>query len=374
MRSAFKNYRATSVWFFRDAIMRQWKYALLVVSTGLASTAAKVGAVSAILYFATHASKNETIQAFGYELDPRASMTPLVIASVVSASLYLLSAAFHYVERRATYASWGAHAEFCAIRALRALEDPKITQSGFRYSSDSGTFQRLVNGHANTTGRVLSIALGAFAPTITLLGALIVLLKISLMITLVLIGSMLILLPFHVLIYVRAARASEHSTSLAPAHAQAFRDLAAPIFGNQDTGQDSAPIDQQVNELFEQGPVRDYRDAYIKRFRCFAESELLIGVTAALAILVLVIGLGWWSLEHEQGWGILLAYLVTLQFAFGSIGTLIKRMASINRFYPEVSAYHEFDLARRGCPVPTLQDGAINAPSGSLDDDFDEID
>lgn len=370
MRSAFKNYRATSSWFFRDAILRQWRYALLVVCTGMASTVAKVGAVWAILYFATHASQNKAIHAFGYELDTRASMTPLVIASVVSASLYLLSAAFHYVERRATYASWGAHAEFCATRALQALGDPKITQSGFRHSSDSGSFQRLVNGHANTTGRVLSIALGAFAPSITLLGASVILLMISPMITLVLIGSMVILLPFHVLVYVRAAKASEHSTSLASAHAQAFRDFAAPVFANQ--GSDTIP--EQVNELFRGGPVREYRDAYIKRFRCFAESELLIGVTAALAILVLVIGLGWWSLEHEQGWGILLTYLVTLQFAFGSIGTLIKRMASINRFYPEVSAYHEFDLARRGFSVPTLEEGSKKTPSVFNDDDFDDID
>lgn len=372
MRAAFRSYRSTFAWFLRDAIVRQWRFGFLVVFTGLASTASKIGAVWAILYFATHASQNQPIQAFGYELDTRASMTPLIIASIVSAALYLLSATFHYIERRATYASWGAHAEFCAKRALKALSDPSMTNSGYRHSSDTGAFQRLVNGHANTTGRVLSIALGAFAPSITLVGAVVVLMAISPSITLVLLGVMVILLPFHALIYVRAAKASEHSTKLAPAHAQAFRDLAAPVFASSS---EPNKIDTQVDDLFAEGSVRDYRDAYIKRFRCFAESELLIGVTAALAILVLVIGLGWWSLEHEQGWGILLTYLITLQFAFGSIGTLIKRMASINRFYPEVSAYHEFDQARRGFSVPTLAaDSRANSAFETDPDDFDDID
>lgn len=371
MRAGFRSYRSTFVWFLRDAILRQWRFALLVVCSGLASTASKVGAVWVILNFATHASQNEPIHAFGYELDTRASMTPLVIASMVSASLYMLSAAFHYIERRATYASWGAHAELCAKRALKALNVPAMTRSGYRHSSATGTFQRLVNGHANTTGRVLSIALGAFTPSITLVGAVVVLLTISPSITLVLLGVMVTLIPFHALIYIRAAKASEHSTQLAPAHAQAFRDFAAPIFATPE----AVEVDTQVDDLFEHGPVRDYRDAYIKRFRCFAESELLIGVTAALAILVLVIGLGWWSLEHEQGWGILLAYLVTLQFAFGSIGTLIKRMASINRFYPEVSAYHEFDRARRGLPVPILADDSRATTAFETDpDDLDDFD
>ncbi|MBO6514339.1 MAG: hypothetical protein JJ974_10280 [Phycisphaerales bacterium] len=368
MRSAFQSYRSTAGWFFRDAILRHWTYAVLVVTTGLASTASKVGAVTVIVYFATHASQNEPIRVMGRELDPRDSMTPLVLASVVSASLYLLSAAFQYIERRGTYASWGAHAEVCAKRALLALDDPRVTLSGYRHSSDPGSFQRLVNGHANTTGRVLSIALGTFAPMLTLLGALAVMMFISPTITLVLLATMLILIPVHVFIYVRAAKASEQSTLLAPPHAQAFRDLAAPVFAQEQ----SDSVKEEVESLFESGPVRAYRDAYIKRFRCFAESELLIGITAALAILVLVIGLGWWSLEHEQGWGTLLTYLVTLQFAFGSIGTLIKRMASINRFYPEVSAYHEFDLARRGLQVAVNNSSPIQ--SITCDDDLDEID
>ena len=379
MRPAYKNYQATIAWFFRDAILRQWRFGLLIFLSGMASTVSKIGAIWIVVSFVTKASNNQIIEFMGRQLDPRGSMTPLIIVSAMSASLYLFSAVFQYIERRATYASWGAHAEFCAARSLRALKDSDLIRSGCRQCVDPIAFQRLVNGYANTTGRVLSIALGGIAPLITLLFALVVMLGISPAITLALLGAMAVLVPVHAIVYIRAARASEASMTLAGAHAKALREFAAPFFAKNATTGESIDasqvpqpgIDARVDAMYSAGPIREYRDSYIKRFRCFAETELLIGITAAIAILVLVIGLGWWSLSHERGWGALLAYLITLQFAFGSVGGLIKRMASTNRFYPEVSAYFEFDRARRGFSVPMPNTDLDTA--ASLPDDLDDF-
>ena len=351
----------------RDAVFRHWRFAVAILLTSIANTASKIGAIWVIFNFATKASENQSIIIFGQEYDPRQSMIPLILAALVSATLFLLSALFGYAERRLTYASWGAHAELCATRALSALKDPSITNQETNPFANPNAFQRLVNGHANTTGRVLSIALGSVSPLITLLIAIGIMLWISPVMTFILATLMALLIPAHALVSVRAAKASEISTNLAGAHADAIRHFAAPFFASQEPPSDT---EAQVQSMYTSGPIRDYRDAYIKRFRCFAESELLIGITAAASILILVIGMGWWSLSHEGGWSVLLIYFVTLRFAFGSVGSLTKRIASINRFYPEVSSYHTFDRLRRGLSIPPIQtSSAAPSVSNNLEDD-----
>lgn len=340
-----RRYTLTLMWFLRDALLRHWWTASAICLLGFASDGLRIVAILTAIAFASAGASGEQIEALGYTIDPGASIRTVLIVATVVAVFFLTASISQYAERRLTYRIWGIHAECLARRALCTLAQPGMVGRPETSTTDPGSFQRVVNGYSNTTGRVLSIVTGIPAPAIMLAVTMGTMLLMSPLTTLAIAVVLAITSPAHAYVSIRAARASRRSAALAPGHSDALRRISSDAMTGRKAGGEIPDI---VDESFGAGPIRDYRDAYIRRFLCFAESELLIGAMSAVTVFVLVAGLGWWALTHESSWVLLINYLVLLRFSLGSIATLTKRLAGVHRFYPEVASYYDFDRVRRG--------------------------
>jgi ABC-type multidrug transport system fused ATPase/permease subunit len=122
---------------------------------------------------------------------------------------------------------------------------------------------------------------------------------------------------------------------------------------------------------------------YFKRLRAKTFGQLLMNTANTLGLMVLVLSLGFWILQEEQGnWSLWLTYLLALRYFFTSLNRVAQAVVQSARFNRQVRRFMEFlaaaTLAANG-PNPEntpCPDHVLHAYQGgdtySDDDDLDE--
>ena len=122
---------------------------------------------------------------------------------------------------------------------------------------------------------------------------------------------------------------------------------------------------------------------YFKRLRAKTFGQLLMNTANTLGLMVLVLSLGFWILQEEQGnWSLWLTYLLALRYFFTSLNRVAQAVVQSARFNRQVRRFMEFLAAatlaanspnpeNTPCPDHVLQ-AYKGGDTYSDDDDLDE--
>jgi hypothetical protein len=137
-----------------------------------------------------------------------------------------------------------------------------------------------------------------------------------------------------------AARASQQMEVFSSQSSQEYKRLLKWIMKSSFPLPDRDPW--MLGGLWKSGATKRYLDAYEHRLRAGEQAVLLSNVVFGVALLLLLLSFGGTLLRTGQGWGELLAYLVVMQRGMSNFRQGNKKVAALNRFYPQLKRQFAF--------------------------------
>jgi len=210
---------------------------------------------------------------------------------------------------------------------------------------------KIAKSNAVYCGRVANLLVLAIPEFVVMGVSLVGLLYLEPMLTLLLSVVFMLAGVFIYRANVRAAKRSVLSDRYSPRARKAVREAL------QD-GEHAKGITK--SEDFEQ-----WLHHFVGKIRAVEEGGLVVGLTTAVLLSLLLGGLVLDMMQDASDWGRIVVYLVLFKVTTTQLRKLVRRMVSINRFYPQIRTYWEVMTSHE---IP----GILNDDGALLEEDDDE--
>jgi len=336
-------YLRVLAWMVREAFLRDFwgRPVRILVSAGL-RMGCQAGAVTVLYFYANALKQGQSLTVGPIHMAARESILLMWLVILASFFMFGLTSLFQYFSRTTSLDLASDFEERSSRRALEILSrlpDPRTPAANEILQRGGG---RKVLTDARRAGMTLRRIGYAVPQVISGIGATVSVFVIDYKLTLMLTGIMgLVLLGLYP-VYVRGA---DHSRVFERKLAKAGKVLSGMLHSFLEPGHRSEEVARQLDELYVAGGYRQAIAAFKGRIRILEESTLVTQVGSAFVISSAVFIIGSRLLRGGMDWGALAAYVVSLRIALNGVVPVARLFASISRFYPQLSRYHEIFMA-----------------------------
>ena len=349
----FRRYASFLKWFLPDAV-RQYKISVvLVIATSTIGVGFQALTYGAIIYYANLLASGDHLVADLYltqiDLNPRESLTLLMVVSVATLIFLSLSTASVYFARTGNIKIGRRYNEYCIERLLDLVARNKqpVLETPEGKFIDERYLMRIMIGDARICGRVQRVMLDMIVPIVTLLISFGVLLHQNAELTFIILACMSGYVGLQAHVSRSGAKNTKKFESYAPLVARMLREMLRQRAVTASHLPKKVPLKYKSYRSVSDrtGAIRSQLNAFEGRVRATEQSRLVSGLFTAIMVGLLLFILGQKIITSGIGWGELLVYLVALRFAMTSLQLVFGQLTTVNRFYPQIQRYGRFVCA-----------------------------
>lgn len=338
-------------WLIKDSLLRHRKKVLSILISEFIAITLQVQAIGLAIYYIRALENNKIIHFAGQNFEARTSLLLLMCFGVCISFSLIISAGLEYFSRTKLIKIWRLYEEFCSKRIIWLLGcNLRIWLPHEHNFINNKTIVNLVRRDSRYCGRIFGLLIGAINPFVTLIISSLALFYINLFLTSIILLLISVSLFFLYKINVNGAR----STMLM----EQYSGKAALEYRRVIHRQQNLPLPKIIShnsrdeKIFEIDNVKKYLDAFEGRLKAVVNSELISNIVFSLSICTIFIILGTRIILEGEGWSRTLTYIIALRYSFSTFKQLVRRMTSINRFYPHLKRYFDFIENTRNVNLP----------------------
>ena len=311
-------------WFGKDILRSQWGKSVFLAICSFLSQLFQTTALAFALYYGGLIASHTPFVLFGITYDTHTSKDLLYWVALSVMVMFGVGVLFHYLSR---YVGLGVRKNYTAHCATELIRSATGGTFGTLSAQSVASLTKIAKGNSVYCGRVANLIVLMIPELVITTISLVVLFYVEPALTLIL-GIVFMLSG--VFIYranVRAAKRSMLSDRYSPRARKSIRDALQ-----------NGTCKNQIsrNEDFDR-----WLSSYVGKIRAVEEGALVVGLTTALLLAILLVGLVLDMMHDTSDWGRIVVYLVLFKVATTQLRKIVRRMVSINRFYPQTRVYWE---------------------------------
>ena len=311
----------------------------------------QTAALALALFYSSLIASNTPFELFGEQYDTHASKELLGAVALSVMALFGVGVLFRFLSRNAALGIRKGYTSHCTAELVRKAVDGKFGDlSAERISS----LTTIAKSNSMYCGRVAYLYVLAAPEFVIMVVSLVGLLYLESTLTLLLSVVFMLAGVFIYRTTLRGAKRSVLSDRYNPRARNAIREsLQKTEHANQS------------KQISENEDFASWLDNFVGKIRSVEEGGLVAGLTTAVLLAVLLGGLVLDMMHEGSGWGRIVVYLVLFKVTTTQLGNLVRRMVSINRFYPQARVYWEVTTSNK---IPD----SLNEGGGLLEDDGED--
>ena len=311
-------------WLAKDILRSQWAKGVLLAICSFLSQLFQTTALALALYYGGLIASHTPFVLFDVTYDTHTSKDLLYWIALSAMVLFGAGVLFHYLSR---YAGLGVRKNYTAHCTDELIRSATGGTFGTLSAQSVASLTKIAKGNSVYCGRVANLIVLMMPELVITTISLVVLFYLEPALTLIL-GIVFMLSG--VFIYGANVRAAKRSM-LSDRYSQRARKSIRDTLQN-------GTCENQVSQNEDFGR---WLDSYVGKIRAVEEGALIVGITTALLLAILLVGLVLDMMHETSDWGRIVVYLVLFKVAATQLRRAVRRMVSINRFYPQTRVYWE---------------------------------
>lgn len=335
-----KRYFLLYKWIFFDTIGRFKFDAILTLASGTLGVFSQVSAIGISIYYMRILENNKSLTILKHEVDVGSSVIILVFFSCGILFSMVISSWLQYYHRQKVFNLRKEYEIFCAKRALKLIsKNYFIKVPEIQKLPVEKRLLRVTRGDSSFCGRVFQMLLEGVTPFITFIASVFTLFATKFNLTLLIILFLSLSIRFH---FKNNKLGANSSTNIENNIAKAtidFLNLIKVCLNFRNKFNYFEPI---IDRHYENGPTKLYWNSLQLRRIITEKSKLINNNLFAFIFFSIIIIFGWDSITGNHGFTKLVVYLVSLRYCLVNFQSIIAKITSINRFYPQFKRYADF--------------------------------
>ncbi len=332
-------------WVFRDATLRNWRLAFSSVIFSTGSVACLGLALAMGIWYARAVGVDSPVELNGWTVEPRSSGLLLAMVSGGVFGLVGVSAGLDLVASRTAVAIQQRYHRYRVEVVAVELDRPGLFLVPPGAGPPRKRLSKLIGSDAALLGRVAR-------EMIRMPGALVTVVVATAAIALIAPVGLLFMLVAGVLVggsVFRANRSAARSSHEMEEARPRQANSTASILSDAAEGRSVADFDREGMAAVAQARAR--------RMYAMADNRFASNIALAIAITLVIAGLGWKAMQDQGGWTSILAALVAINFAMANLKALSQGVIGLSRFHLHLARTREWtcSTARREPTPPTLR-------------------
>ena len=330
-----KRYFYFLVRFAKDSMLRDKRRVAFSVILGVSGVFLRALSIALTLGYAQSFGSGEAVLIPIIGVEIQRSPQSLISACIVVFLLLFTAGSFIYLSRFISLRIATDYGAYCSKTALVDFSYSQRFISSFEGNSISeAEVNKIIGSGSRIACRMLLVLLASVIPICSTVIFGVFLFYINPLVS----GIVIVVLLISILPYYYVSRRGAKASMLMEAHGgQAKREQQSLLRSYANSNLPSLSTRNSLAEIYSGGMLALYRDEFRQRLLTVDYAKLVNSFVMGVILFVVIAFIGMQALETNSGWEKLIVYLLSLKLFLSAIQEVLRRIASISRFYPIIN-------------------------------------